>query len=464
MRLPALFRRRVTDAAAAGEEKALSTISSRGGWWPIFESFAGAWQQNVVVDRDSVLANPYVFRCQSMIARDIAKLRVRLVGKDGDVWKEQVNPAYSPVLRKPNGYQTRNQFWEAWMLCKLSRGNTYVLKVRDLRGVVVALHVLDPLRVNTLVSDQGDVFYDLLTDNLAGLPSKLTVPAREIIHDRWNCLYHPLVGLSPIWAIGLAAMQAQKISENAVTFFANQARPGGMLTAPGKINQDTAERLKETFAANFSGANSGKLAVAGDGLKFEPFATKATDAQLVEQLKWTGETIAMIYGIPLQKLGLAQIPAGETVQGANIRYYVDALQSLIEDAETCLDEGLGLDGVTIGTEFDTDNLWRMDSVAQMQVLEQARSVMTLDERRARLNMPTIKGGATIYLQQQDHSLEAIAARDQQMIEAAKNPPAVAPVAPPPGTAEGEDDGAADAEERAFVAETLLSLRKALEAA
>ncbi|WP_416380911.1 hypothetical protein, partial [Klebsiella pneumoniae] len=33
------------------------------------------------------------------------------------------------------------------------------------------------------------------------------VPAREVIHDRFNCLFHPLIGLSPIYAAGLAAMQ-----------------------------------------------------------------------------------------------------------------------------------------------------------------------------------------------------------------------------------------------------------------
>ncbi|WP_416381322.1 hypothetical protein, partial [Klebsiella pneumoniae] len=37
------------------------------------------------------------------------------------------------------------------------------------------------------------------------------VPAREVIHDRFNCLFHPLIGLSPIYAAGLAAMQGHHI-------------------------------------------------------------------------------------------------------------------------------------------------------------------------------------------------------------------------------------------------------------
>jgi phage portal protein BeeE len=47
------------------------------------------------------------------------------------IWTETDSPAFSPVLRKPNRYQNRIQFWESWILSKLTRGNAYVLKERD---------------------------------------------------------------------------------------------------------------------------------------------------------------------------------------------------------------------------------------------------------------------------------------------------------------------------------------------
>lgn len=104
------------------QEKALSPVASRGGWWPVLESFTGAWQKNVVVDREGIMANPYVFRCQSMIARDIAKLQVKLVQQQGGIWQETASPAFSPVLRKPNHFQTRNQFWECYFLSSCRAG------------------------------------------------------------------------------------------------------------------------------------------------------------------------------------------------------------------------------------------------------------------------------------------------------------------------------------------------------
>lgn len=428
--------------ALAPVQKATHMVPSARGGWRIMEAFSGAWQQNVEVNRDAVLAHHAVFACMTLIASDIAKLRVKLVQQDAKtrIWTEVERAAFSPVLRKPNHLQTRIQFWESWILSKLSTGNSYVLKVRDGRSSVVRLFVLDPNRVMPLITDEGDVFYQLASDNVAGVVGSITVPAREIIHDRFNCLFHPLVGLSPIYAAGVAATQGLRIQNNSANFFGNQSQPGGILTAPGEIHETDAQRIKDYWEANFTGRNAGKIAVVGDGLKFERLGTTPHDAQMVEQLKWTGEVVCSTFHVPPYKVGVGVQPTHNNAELLNLEYYSQCLQVLIEAAELCLDEGLGMDA-RLGTEFDVDNLLRMDMATQLDVLDKARSVMTLDERRRRLELEPMKtGGGTVYLQQQDHSLEAIAARDAQMIDAAKN----TPVAPPPAENDNTEAEAEDA--------------------
>lgn len=402
------------------QQKALSPVNSGrgGGWVQILEPFVGAFQRNIKVSRDNVLSNPANFACKTLIASDIAKLRVKLVAKDSNgIWSETTSASFSPVLRKPNGYQTRIQFWEAWFLSKLSFGNVYVLKERDARQVVVALYVLDPRLVTVLVSDSGDVYYQLNQDNLSGVQSDTVVPASEIIHDRYNCLFHPLVGLSPIFANGVAATQSLNIQNNSAQFFGNRSMPSGILTAPGAIGDDTAKRLKENWDKNYSGENVGKVAVLGDGLAFSPMATNAVDSQLIEQLKWTAEIVASTYHVPPYKIGVGQMPTYNNIQSLNVEYYSQALQRLIEDAELCLDEGLGIgdgntvNGATYGTEFDLDNLLRMDSVTQMTVLKDGAGILEIDEMRAKLGLKPTEGGSAVYLQQQNFSLPALAKRD-----------------------------------------------------
>lgn len=454
-----LFGLNITRAQAA-EQKALSPVAQgRGGWWRIFESFPGAWQQNVEVKYDSVLSNHADFACRTLIASDISKLRIKLVQKDADgIWSEVTNPAYSPVLRKPNHFQNRIQFMESWVLSKLQRGNTVVLKQRDGRGVVQRLYVLDWMLVTPLVADDGSVFYRLNTDNLAGLPETVTVPAREIIHDRFNCFYHPLVGLSPIFAGGLAATQGLAIQNDSTTFFQNGAQPGGILTAPAAISDETAKRLKEHWEQNFSGKNSGKVAVLGDGLKYEAMKAKAVDSQLLEQLKWTAEVVCSTYHVPPYKIGVGQMPTYNNVQALNIEYYSQCLQVLIEAIELCLDEGLGM-GENIGTEFDIDNLLRMDTASLINAEKEAVSagIKAPNEARKRLDLKPVAGGNSPYLQQQNYSLEALAKRDAQA-----DPFGAAPAAPREGS-EGDDAARREAEERAFFAEAALAFQKRLAA-
>ncbi len=419
-----IFGLSITKAAPGN----LSSVDSRGGWLPVVrEAFAGAWQRNIEINAEAVLANHAVFACQTLIASDIAKLRVKLVQNEEGIWVEVTNPAYSPVLRKPNAYQTRIQFYESWVLSKLQSGNAYILKERDGRGVVVRMHVLAPARVKPLVSPDGEVFYQLSADHLAGLQADIIVPAREIIHDRFNCMFHPLVGLSPIYACGLAATQGIAIQNNSTRLFQQGARPGGILTAPGAISTETAQRLKEHWDANYTGENAGKVAVLGDGLKFEAMAMNAVDGQVVEQLKWSSEVVCSTYHVPPYKIGIGAMPSYNNVQALNVEYYSQCLQSLIEAIEVCLDEGLAT-GEQIGTEFDLEGLLRMDAQAQVDVVAKKKGIATLDEQRRDLNLKPQPGGDTIYLQQQDHSLAAIAARDAQLIEQVNNP--ADPVAPP----------------------------------
>lgn len=411
------------------EKKALSPVPKRGGWWPVvFESFPGAWQRNVEVKFDSVLSNHADFACRTLIASDISKLRIKLVKKDADgIWEETTNSAYSPVLRKPNSYQNRIQFFESWVLSKLQRGNAYILKERDARGVVKHMYVLEPTLVRALVSEDGSVFYELNADALAGVRQQIVVPASEMIHDRFNTFFHPLVGLSPIFAAGLAAMQGLAIQNDSATFFQNGAQPGGVLAAPGAISNETAQRLKDYWDNNFSGKNAGKVAVLGDGLKYEAMRSKAVDAQLIEQLKWTAQTICGVYHVPAFMAGVGPEPNYNNVQNLTLRYYSQCLQVLFEAIELCLDEGLGMDGVTLGTEFDTDELLRMDEKTLMDVLEQSKGKLTVNEQRRRLNRKPVAGGDTVYLQEQDHSLEWLSRRDAQPLA----PPD--PVAPAPET-------------------------------
>jgi HK97 family phage portal protein len=423
--VPSLLQRARNWLGVAGA----APVSGTGGWWPIVrEPYTGAWQSNVELTVDNILSNPVVFRCVSLIATDIGKLRLRLVALDDDgVWQETTSTAFSPVLRKPNRYQTMPLFLESWMWSKLIHGNTYVWKQRDLRNVVTALYVLHPQQVTPLVAPDTSVYYELKPNDLAGIPQdSLVVPASDVIHDRWNCVFHPLVGVSPLYACGATALQGLSIQTNSLAYFANGSRPDGVILIPGDITDERLQKLVAGWKAAHGGSQQGSVAALPLGMKYEPVAINAVDSQLTEQAALSVKTIAGAFGVPISMVDSAQQPPYANSEASLLQYHSQCLQTHLNGIETALDEGLELP-TPYGTEFDIDDLVWLDTQSKTKAAHEAIAAGALSPNEARFKwfgLGPVEGGDTPYLQQQYWSLAAAAAR-----EAA---PAPAPgVAPPP---------------------------------
>jgi HK97 family phage portal protein len=383
------------------------------------EPFTGAWQRNMELRGESVLGYPAVYACVTRISSDISKLPLVLVERQpSGIWTETESAAFSPVLREPNHYQSTSQFIEQWLFSKLITGNSYVYKKRDNRGVVVEFHVLDPRTTKPLVADNGEIYYEVARDNLAGLSENTgRLNASDIIHDRMNPMYHPLFGVTPLTAAGMAAIQGLAIQRQSTGFFQNQAAPSGMLTAPSSIDEATAVRLKAHFEQAFTGANVGRVVVGGDGLEWKPFTMTAVDAEVIKQLQMTATQVCACYQVPAFMVGFGETPKYDNIEAQIRLYFSQCLQSLTLSLEGLLDRGLGLnavkDGVRYGTMFDLDVLFDMDTVTLIKAMGEGVTggLMKPNEGRRRLNLPPAEGGDQVFLQQQNYSLPALAKRD-----------------------------------------------------
>jgi len=426
-------------------KKLLNPVPDYRGWHHlIHEPFQGAWQRNIDERYSDLLSYPALYACVSRIAQDIAKLPFILVRLSAGIWKPvEENSPFWPVLRKPNYYQTAQQFRESWSVAKLINGNAYILKGRDARGIVNALYSLDPCKVVPLVSDSGDVFYRIQhrgTWNLPPLPDfvddyaegDVVIPAREIIHDRMNAFYHPLIGVPPVCAAHWAAVKNLRILRNASQFFQNGGNPGGILTAPAGIDDADARRLEHYWNENFTGDNSGRTAVIGADIKYTQFGMKAADSQLVEQMKYSDEQICQPFGIKPYKIGIGNPPAGWKSHDINIEYHGDALSPLIEAMENLLDDGLAI-SLPMGVEVNLEPLWRMDEGTRAETESKlvGGKIKTPDEARRQFNLSSTAGGNTLWGQHQDYPLGILAERDDL------NPVAPEPAPPPAPDDEGE---------------------------
>ena len=194
-----------------------------------------------------------------------------------------------------------------------------------------------------------------------------------------------------------------------------------MLTGRGR----SALRRRQTqsvLGTNYSGDNVGKIAVLGDGLKYEPMAVTPVNAQLTEQWKETALAICSTFHVPAYKVGAGDPPAYANIEAMDRGYYSQCLQELIESIEILLDEGLGLGpafGNSYGTEFDLDDLMRLDSATLMTTLASGvnAGLLAPNEGRIKINQPPVKGGEVPILQQQMWPIDQLAERATPQIPA-----------------------------------------------
>ena len=359
----------------------------------VHEPFPGAWQMN------KECFGPYgifsaVYACIAIISGDVAKLppKIRKQLPDGSKVAYENHPA-ARVLWYPNAYQTRVDFWGQFMSSALYTGNTYVYLVRDDRGVISEMHILDPRRVRPMIAEDGSVWYRCAQDLLADMTDDQLLPSRAILHHRLLALTHPLIGLTPLYAAGVSAMTGQTIQQNSHAFFSNMSRPSGVLTAPGKIDDSVATRLRTEWDQNFKGAQMGRTAVLGGGMKWEALTINAVDAQLIEQLKWNVEDVARCFRVPAYMLADAAKISFKNAEQLARNYYAQTLQYHIEAIEARIDAVFDL-ADDVFCEFDLAALLRMELDARMSAYQSGIQcgVLTINEARHMEELPPKDGG------------------------------------------------------------------------
>src|SRR5207342_2996132 len=127
------------------------------------------------------------------------------------------------------------------------------------------------------------------------------------------------------------------------------------------------------------------------------------------------ERICRTFHVPGYKVGVGPLPPYQSATMLDQVYYDNCLQTLLVGIESTLGEGLGLPNADrmYRLRLDLDALLRMDEGGLTDVLVKQRTagIAKIDELRKRLNLPPVPGGDVVFLQEQDHSIEALAKRD-----------------------------------------------------
>ena len=283
--------------------------------------------------------------------------------------------------------------------CAVGRGLTPSF-IRDRAGVPQEVHRLLP----TTVVVTPDYYTQEPTFTVSPSAEKTAKYTwRDIIYIRPTVRIDNLAtagfqtGLAPI-KTGRGAIGLAKAMENyAGNLFRNGARPGGVISAPGKPGPAAIQAMKTAWQAATSGFNSGSTAFLTEDAKWTPLAFTSVDAQFLELRQFQILEIARLFGVPpvfLQELGRATWNNFEASSREFVkltlrpwcRYWESALRrTLLSDEDRKA-------GLSFG--FDLDGLQEGDLVARASAYSTLISakVYSPNEARAKEGMSPYPGG------------------------------------------------------------------------
>jgi phage portal protein BeeE len=124
------------------------------------------------------------------------------------------------------------------------------------------------------------------------------------------------------------------------------------------LSREEVQQIRDRWREQAKGLHQGGTPILTAGLKVQPWATPAKDAQLAELSKLSAERICWAFGIPLQLLGLATTPATSTETLMQF-WLATGLGFCLNHIEQGFDRLFDLKGEPENyTEFDTAALLR----------------------------------------------------------------------------------------------------------
>lgn len=262
-------------------------------WWKFWEQKSGGWSHDSLISLLSGASSKAgqtvtlrtamevtaVLACARVIAEGLAQVPFKVYQRQAAGRKESADhPAYWLLQKQPNdwqsGFELREQIGYHLALC----GNAYVFKSRRPDNGLIELFAYEPGAVTVTRHSDMTLTYSLrLADG-----RQIAVPASSIWHLRGPS-FDGYLGLDAVKQARNAIGLALATEEFASKLFANGARPGGILTAEGNLTEVQKAELKASWTSMQSGSgNAMKTALLTNGLKYQPLAQTAEEAQFIQ--------------------------------------------------------------------------------------------------------------------------------------------------------------------------------------
>ena len=336
-----------------------------------------------------------VASCVSIISETIGALPAVVTLADDSRAVQPNHPLSRLAVEGTNANESWSDLVTSLVASALLRGNGLAEIATDARGQLAALTTVPFEQCTPWLDAQGDLLFDYMptTPPNAGQRRRLLRGDVVLLKSRSD---NGVLGVSPLQRSANAVQHALKTQTNSFQWMSNASRPSGVLTSPGRLSKETAQRLKEDFDTGYTGERLGKTAVLPEGLKWEAIGwLTSEEAQIVERLAYSVRDVARIFGVPIFLLAdetrttFASASAALSYFSANtLRPWVARLERSFQQSVLMPSERLVID-LTALLKADPD------AFAAALLKMRMGGYLTPNEARAMLGLPAHATGDDI---------------------------------------------------------------------
>lgn len=310
-----------------------------------------------------------VYACVKVLAESVGVLPLMLY-RQLPRGREYLPTHYlQKLLRKPNDYQTGQEFWEMCVIALKLRGNFYAYVSRETTGRIQELLPYQPGACVPRLREDGEVTF------LVTFPdgTQDVLPASRVLHIKGPSM-DGLVGMSDIEQARNAIGLGMSTEKHGAVLFKNGGRPQGVLSTDQVIKDVTYDRIKKEWAERHEGVeNSHRTAILEAGLKYQPMTMNNSEAQFLETRKFQRAEICGIFRVPPHMIGDLERATFTNIEHQGQEFVTYSLLSILTRIESRVSEFLLGDAEThsdLFVKFDVREMMRGDMKARGQYFTQ----------------------------------------------------------------------------------------------
>ncbi len=346
----------------------------------------------VIVTEDTIKKLWIVYRCVDYLGKMMASLPFIAYQNLGDGSKTRASEhsVYEMMKKAPNKFMTPWVLKYLIMHHLLITGNFYAEIEWSNTGFPKNIWPLNPNHTNLVKKDNKLVYETVINGQTIEL-----MPYR-VIHIK-NGTIDGLNGRSAIssgtesYAVEIAAKQYGS------SFFAKGAAPIGVLTTPGKLDDDVQKRVKAQWNDTYGGlSNAHRTAILEQGLDFKSISISPEDAQLIQVLRKSEAEISAMFGVPLHKVNNMEGSTFSNIESQGIAFITDTMRPHAVNIEEELTRKLFISSeADYFIEILLDALARGDLKTRYEAYNTGilAGFLIIDQVRALENMNPLANGA-----------------------------------------------------------------------